>query len=55
MRTHEWLLYYRTKEEIERYRKLPALRKLRWVETMMEFLHKAMPPKAKEIRDRLFS
>jgi hypothetical protein len=55
MRRNEYLLYYRTREEIERYRKLPALQKLRWVETMMEFLHKAMPEKAKRIRDGLFS
>jgi hypothetical protein len=55
MRRSEWLLYYRTREEIERYSRLPALEKLRWIEMMMEFLHKAMPPKAKEIRDRLFS
>ncbi len=55
MAKSEWLLYYRTTEEIDRYRKVPALQKLRWLEMMMEFLNKAMPPKAKEIRDRIFS
>jgi hypothetical protein len=47
------LLYYRTKEEIESYRKKPVLEKLKWLEAQMEFFHKAMPKKAKDIRDRL--
>ena len=47
------LLYYRTKEEIEAYRKKPAIEKLRWLEAQMEFFYKAMPKKAKEIPDRL--
>lgn len=47
------LLYYKTKEEIESYRKKPVLEKLKWLEAQMEFFHKAMPKKAKDIRDRL--
>ena len=47
------LLYYRTKEEIEAYRKKPAIEKLKWLEAQMEFFYKAMPKKAKEIRDKL--
>ena len=47
------LLYYRSKEEIEAYRKKPAIDKLRWLEAQMEFLYKAMPKKAKKIRDKL--
>ncbi|MCC6545501.1 MAG: hypothetical protein IT392_13570 [Nitrospirae bacterium] len=47
------LLYYKTKEEIEAYRKKPVIEKLKWLEAQMEFFHKAMPNKAKEIRDRL--
>jgi hypothetical protein len=47
------LLYYRTKEQIEAYRKKPVIEKLKWLEAQMEFFHKAMPKKAKEIRDRL--
>lgn len=49
----EPLLYYRTDEEIEAYRKKPALEKLKWLEAQMEFFYKAMPKKAKEIRDKL--
>lgn len=47
------LLYYRTKKQIEEYRKRPALQKLKWLEAQMEFFHYAMPKKAKEIRDRM--
>ena len=50
---HKPLLYYRTDEEIEAYRKKPAIDKLRWLEAQMEFFHKAMPNRAKEIRDKL--
>ncbi len=49
----EPLLYYRTKAQIDAYRKLPVKEKLRWLEAQMEFFHKAMPEKAKKIRDRL--
>jgi len=47
------LLYYRTKEQIKRYRKKPVIQKLQWLEAQMEFFHKAMPEKAKRIRERL--
>lgn len=47
------LLYYKTKEEIEAYRKKPVKDKLRWLQEQMEFFHKAMPDKAKKIRERL--
>ncbi|MGR3310150.1 MAG: hypothetical protein ACUZ77_05180 [Candidatus Brocadiales bacterium] len=49
------LLYYRTKEEIEAYRKKPIKERLKWLEAQMEFFHKAMPEKAKRIRKRLFN
>ncbi|MBI5192705.1 MAG: hypothetical protein HZA08_04595 [Nitrospirae bacterium] len=49
----EPLLYYKTKEEIESYRKKPVIEKLKWLEAQMEFFHKAMPKKAKVIRDKL--
>ncbi len=49
----EPLLFYRVKEEIETYRKKPVREKLRWLEAQMEFFHKAMPAKAKRIRERL--
>ncbi|MFH1671846.1 MAG: hypothetical protein ABIF87_00225 [Pseudomonadota bacterium] len=47
------LLYYKTKEEIEAYRKKPVKDKLQWLQEQMEFFHKAMPEKAKRIRERL--
>ena len=47
------LLYYRTMEQIEAYRKKPALQKIKWLEAQMSFFHYAMPKKAKEIRDRM--
>jgi hypothetical protein len=46
------LLYYKKKEEIEAYCKKPVELKLQWLEAQMEFFHKAMPPKAKRIRDK---
>jgi hypothetical protein len=46
------LLYYKTREEIEAYRKKPVELKLQWLEAQMEFFHKAMPPKAKKIRNK---
>lgn len=46
-------LYYKTKEDIEAYLKKPVELKLQWLEAQMEFFHKAMPPKAKRIRERL--
>ncbi|MDP2682854.1 MAG: hypothetical protein Q8P28_08640 [Deltaproteobacteria bacterium] len=47
------LLYHRTMEQIEAYRKKPALQKIKWLEAQMSFFHYAMPKKAKEIRDRM--
>ncbi len=47
------LLYYKTKEDIEAYRKKPVYLKLQWLEAQMEFFHKAMPAKAKRIREKL--
>lgn len=49
----EPLLYYRTDEEIEAYRKKSTLQKLKWLEAQMEFFYEAMPKRAKEIRDKL--
>lgn len=48
-------LYYKTKAEIDAYRKKPIRERLRWLEAQMEFFYKAMPEKAKRIRERLFS
>jgi hypothetical protein len=47
------LLYYKSKEDVEAYRKMPVAVKLQWPEAQMEFFHKAMPPKAKRIREKL--
>lgn len=47
------LLYYKTREKIEAYRKKPVELKLQWLEAQMEFFHKAMPLKAKRIREEL--
>jgi hypothetical protein len=49
----EPLLYYKTKEEIEACRKKPVKLKLQWLQAQMEFFHKAMPAKAKRIREKL--
>lgn len=46
------LLYYKTREEIEAYQKKPVELKLHWLEAQMEFFHKAMPPRAKMLRER---
>ncbi len=46
------LLYYKTKEEIEAYRRVPVRLKIQWLETQMKFFHKAMSAKAKKIRER---
>ena len=48
-------IYYRTKGEIVDYLKKPTELKLQWLEAQMEFFHKAMPLKAKKIRERLQS
>ena len=46
------LLYYKSKEEIEAYRKKPVKLKLQWLQAQMEFFHKAMPAKSKKIREK---
>jgi hypothetical protein len=46
------LLYYRTKDEIEAYRKKPVKLKLQWLQAQMEFFYKGMPAKAKKIREK---
>jgi hypothetical protein len=47
------LLYYRTKGEIEAYRRKPTELKLQWLQAQMEFFYEAMPPKSKKIRENL--
>ncbi len=49
------LLYYKSREDINSYRKKPVKIKLMWLEAQMEFFHKAMPEKAKRIRKKLES
>jgi hypothetical protein len=49
----EPLLYYKTREEIEAYRRKPVKLKLQWLEAQMEFFHMAMPARAKRIRERM--
>jgi hypothetical protein len=48
-------LYYKTKEEISAYRKVPVGKKLGWLEAQMEFFYHAMPDKFKRVRDRLMN
>ncbi|GAQ94463.1 hypothetical protein TAGGR_1644 [Thermodesulfovibrio aggregans] len=43
----EPLLYYKTKEQIEEYRKKPVEQKLMWLQQQMEFFYYAMNEKAK--------
>lgn len=47
------LLYYKTKEDIEAYRKKSVKLKLQWLQAQMEFFYRAMPNEAKRIRDKL--
>jgi hypothetical protein len=49
---NEPLLYYRTKEQIDAYRKMPVEEKLERMEAWMEFFDAAMSRKAKEVRAR---
>ena len=46
-------LYYKTKAEIDAYMRKPVREKFMWLEAQMEFFYKAMPEKAKKIRERL--
>jgi hypothetical protein len=47
------LLYYKTKKEVEAYRRKPVKLKLQWLEAQMEFFHKAIPKKTKTAREKL--
>lgn len=47
------LLYYRSDEDIRAYRKKPVKEKLQWLQTQMEFFYKAMPKKAKLVREMI--
>lgn len=49
----EPLLYYRSEEDIKKYKKVPVKYKLDWLEAQMEFFHKTMTKTAKEVRERL--
>lgn len=49
---NEPLLYYRTKEQIEAYRKKSVEEKLERIEAWMEFYNTVMTKKAKSIRDK---
>jgi len=49
------LLYYKTREDIQSYRRKPAEMKLQWLEAQMEFFYEAMPDKAKKIRDKFLA
>lgn len=49
------LLYYKTKEDIDNYRKKSVELKLMWLEEQMAFFYYAMPEKAKRIRDKFKS
>jgi hypothetical protein len=47
------LLYYRTMEQIERFRKVSIEQKFRWLQMQMEFYHSTMSDRARKIRDRI--
>lgn len=47
------LLYYKSREDIQAYMKKPVKEKLQWLEAQMEFFYRAMPKKAKRIREKL--
>ena len=49
----KYLLYYRTLEQIEAYRKVPVEDKMARIQAQMEFFHKTMSEQAKRIRERL--
>lgn len=55
MKKKEPLLYYRTRDEVEAYRRKPVKLKLMWLQAQMEFFHKAMSPRAKRIREKIES
>ena len=45
------LLYYRSTEQIEEYRRMPVEDKLRRLEMMAEFFYESMPERNKRISD----
>ncbi len=47
------LLYYKTKEDIEAYKKKSVKLKLQWLQAQMEFFDRAMSNEARRIRDKL--
>jgi TPP-dependent pyruvate/acetoin dehydrogenase alpha subunit len=47
------LLFYRSKEQVEAWRKVPVADKLARLQAQMEFFHKTMTEKARQVRDRL--
>jgi hypothetical protein len=47
------LLYYKTKEDIEAYKKKSVKLKLQWLEAQMEFFYRDMSNEARRIRDKL--
>ena len=47
------LIYYKTDQDIETYRKTPVKQKFQWLEAQMAFFYKAMPKKAKRIWEKL--
>jgi hypothetical protein len=46
------LLYYRTQEQIQAYRRMPTLQKIRKLEMEMEFLYYLRAEKVKQLRKR---
>lgn len=53
MKNKQPLLYYKTKDDIERYRILPVELKFEWLEAQMEFFYETMPEEAKCIREKI--
>ena len=49
------LLYYRSKEQIEAWRKVTVSEKLAKLQAQAEFFHKTMPERSKRIREKLKS
>ncbi len=53
MNSNKGFKYVYTKEKYDAYKKLPAWQKLEWLEKMNRFLYHFMPPKSKELREKL--
>jgi len=47
------LLYHRTREQIQEWRKVPVADKLARLQAQAEFFHKTMPERSKRIREKL--